>query len=164
MKRILFITSLLLSSTAGFANAADMDYAGEPVSRTAVEYGSGWYLRGDIGYSVETKSTLSYYSNARYDYDNQSLSEGASYGIGFGYNFNDYMRADITYDTNNSTDWSGTSVGTLCGGGVAPGNCYSEDTATFDRKTLMANAYVSLGDYHGFSPYVGAGIGLSDIK
>ncbi len=164
MKRILFITTMLLSSTVGFAHAADLEYPGDPVSRTVVEYGSGWYLRGDIGYAVETKSTLSYFSDARYDYDNQTLENGSSYGIGFGYNFNDYLRADLTYDTNNSTEWSGTSVGTLCGGGVAQGDCYSEDTASFDRKTLLANAYVSLGEYHGFSPYLGAGIGLSDIK
>ncbi|MGB7288462.1 MAG: outer membrane beta-barrel protein [Salaquimonas sp.] len=164
MKRIFFITSLLLSTTAGIAQAADMEYPVNPQpAYTNVEYGSGWYLRGDIGYA-KAESTLSYYSDARYDYDNQSVGDSSSWSIGFGYNFNDMLRADLTYETSDGHDWNGTSVGTICGGGAFPGDCYSEDSANFDRDSLMANAYVSLGNYHGFSPYVGAGIGVTHVQ
>ena len=164
MKRLLFITSLLLSSSAGSALAADMNYPVPSPEFTNVEYGSGWYLRGDIGYTLSTESTLSYFSDARYDYDNQSLDNAHSWSIGAGYNFNDTFRADLTFERSAGHDWRGTSVGTLCGGLGTEGDCYSEDSASFDRNTLMANAYVSLGTYHGFTPYVGAGLGLTHLE
>lgn len=165
MKRILFLTSVLLSTSAVGTLAADMDYPVNPTPQyTNVEYGSGWYLRGDIGYTMHTSTTLSYYSDARYDYDSQSVEESSSWSIGVGFNFNDYLRADLTYETSDGHQWDGVSVGTLCGGGLAPGDCYSEDEADFDRDSLMANAYVSLGTWHGFTPYVGAGIGLTHLQ
>lgn len=163
MKRLLFITAVLMSSTANTALAADLDYSPNPVQQyTNVEYGSGWYLRGDIGYTVSTDTTLSYFSDQRYDYDNQSIDNTSSWSIGAGFTFNDMFRADVTFERSAGHDWDGVSVGTLCGGGT-PGDCYSEDSAQFDRNTLMANAYVSLGTYHGFTPYVGAGLGLSHV-
>ncbi len=165
MKRLLLITSLFLSSTAGISHAADMNYPVQPKSVfTNVEYGSGWYLRGDIGYTMSTESTLSYYSDARYNYDSQSLGNSSSWSIGAGYTFNDMFRADLTFETSGGHDWKGTSVGTLCGGLGTEGDCYSEDSAQVDRNTLMANAYVSLGNYGGFSPYLGGGIGLTHLE
>ena len=44
--------ALALAGHAGMA--ADMDYPVRgTVDYTKVEYGSGWYLRGDIGYNFE---------------------------------------------------------------------------------------------------------------
>ncbi len=164
MKRILFITAILMSSTAGVSHAADMNYMERPIpSQTNVEYGSGWYLRGDIGYTISTNTDLSYVSDQRYDYDDQSIGESSSWGLGVGYTFSDMLRGDITFETSDGHEWDGTSVGTLCGGGT-PGDCFSEDSADFDRNSLMANAYVSLGNYHGFSPYVGAGLGVTHVQ
>jgi opacity protein-like surface antigen len=164
MKRLLLITTIFLSTTAGVSNAADMNFPVQPKSvYTNVEYGSGWYLRGDIGHTVSTESTLSYFSDDRYNYDGQSLGDASSWSIGAGYNFNDTFRADLTFERSAGHDWSGTSVGTICGG-LTPGECYSEDDAAFDRNSVMANAYVSLGNYGGFSPYVGGGIGLTHVE
>jgi len=165
MKRIILASSVLLASIASPAMAADMDYPirGTANHRTNVEYGSGWYLRGDVGMTFGTSSTLSYFSDARYDYDNQSLGETAAWTLGMGYTFNEFLRGDLTVEGSGSHQWSGTSVGTICGGGT-PGDCYSEDSADFDRTSLMANAYVSLGNYSGFTPYVGGGVGLSHIQ
>ena len=53
--------------------------------------------------------------------------------------------------------------------GTATGVCNYEDTGDLAVTTLMANAYLDLGNYSGFTPYVGAGIGgavvhWSDLK
>lgn len=142
--------------------AADMDY---PIRGTTdytpVEYGSGWYLRGDIGYNFIADTTLSYYSNDRYDYDKQSFSTGEmNWSLGAGYTFNEMLRADITADYSGNHSWEGTSKGSGCG--LPP--CKSRDEATMDRTTVMANAYVSLGRFGGISPYVGGGLGLSYVQ
>ena len=38
------------------------------------------------------------------------------------------------------------------------------DTSKFSALLLLANAYVDLGTWHGFTPYVGAGIGGANVK
>lgn len=156
--------ALAVALTAAPVMAADMDYPVRgTIDHTPVEYGSGWYLRGDIGYNFKADTNLSYYSDARYDYDHQSFEHGMSWGGGFGYVFNNMLRADITAEFSGNHSWEGKSVGTICGG-ATPGECYSEDEATMDRTTVLANAYVNLGHYGGFTPYVGGGLGLSHIQ
>src|SRR5690606_42011092 len=65
----------------------------------SVEIGSGWYLRGDVGYSLETSAddaftfrTFDPGPPAAYSsdgFDTVDLSEGFNFGLGFGYQFND---------------------------------------------------------------------------
>lgn len=155
-------TASLLLMTAT-AHGADLNYPLRSTVHTPVEFASGWYLRGDVGYVTHPDTNLTYFSSQRFDYDDQSIDGGFAFGGGFGYVFNDFLRADVTWDHSGNHDWSGVTVGTLCGGG-APGDCYSEDSAEFSRDTFLANAYVSLGDFRGFKPYVGAGVGLTHIQ
>lgn len=154
-------SGLILAATA--AKAADLDFPLRSTVHTPVEYGSGWYLRGDVGWVMHPEASLTYFSDARYAYDHQSTDGAFAYGAGFGFVFNNFMRADLTWDHSGDHQWSGTTQGTACGGGV-PGDCYSEDEAQFDRDTFLANAYFSLGDFRGFKPYVGAGIGVSHVS
>ena len=54
-----------LAGLAASAQAADLDeiiYAPELPMTQPVEIGSGWYLRGDLGYSVETRGAATNYS------------------------------------------------------------------------------------------------------
>ncbi|MBL8580714.1 MAG: porin family protein, partial [Rhizobiaceae bacterium] len=81
---------------AASALAADYDppiFVDEAPEMVPVEVGSGWYLRGDIGYNFDSEFA---------DYDFSSVP-GLSYsetsstifgGIGAGYHFTDYLRAD----------------------------------------------------------------------
>lgn len=128
---------------------------------TPVEYGSGWYLRGDIGWDFSTHGNLSYYTDARYDFQDQAFGEGVDYSVGFGYVFNDWLRTDLTLDYSGNMDWNGDTIATTCTGFT--GDCYQADSASYDRYSLHANAYLNLGRWHGLSPYVGAGVGLSHV-
>jgi len=157
------LAAAALALCVSAAAAADLD--AEILDQdgvTPVEYGSGWYLRGDIGWDFSVHGNLSYYSDTRYDYDSQTFGEGMTYSTGFGYIFNDYLRADLTLDYNGNMDWSGNTWGVGCGIGF-DGDCFSEDSATFERYTLQINGYLSPGRWGGLSPYVGAGIGLTHI-
>src|SRR5690606_15031726 len=56
----------------------------------------------------------------------------------------------------------GDFYGRLTCGGCGPG--YSEETATLSAWTGMFNVYHDFASvHHGFSPYVGAGIGASYV-
>lgn len=43
-------------------------------------------------------------------------------------------------------------------------NCIREDTVEYDVVYAMANAYVDLGSWHGFTPYVGGGLGVGRLS
>lgn len=137
-----------------------------------VEVGSGWYLRGDIGYAVSTSlddvryrtfdPLLSTYSDASFSSSN--LDTDFNGGVGFGYRFTDYLRADMTLDMFKG-DFDGTTGADFaCPGEAAGTGCRTEDSASLYSTNLMANGYVDLGTYAGFTPYVGAGIGVSRVK
>lgn len=137
---------------------------------------SGWYIRGDIGYSMNSTDDI--------DYINYGGCGGAclagltgvlrgelgnsfSIGGGVGYQINHHARVDATLDYNFETDFEGSTAGTCdfttVGGPAAPEPCASVDAATFASLTLLANAYVDLGTYVGITPYVGVGFGGSHV-
>lgn len=137
-----------------------------------VEIGSGWYLRGDIGYAFSTRAsgdfnyrtfdtTTGAYGAATYD--SASVTGGISYGIGFGYAFTDLLRADLTAERFNIR-FDGVRTSTApCAGQPAGTTCRSTDTATMYGTSVMANGYVDLGTFAGFTPYVGAGAGVTHV-
>lgn len=118
---------------------------------------TGWYLRGDIGYAWNEFRGADYYTFGPPVGSNHlsgDLKGSLTYGGGVGYKVNHYMRTDVTLDWMD-TDFEGSTVGSC---GVAL-NCVSTDIATVSALALMVNAYVDLGTYGRFTPYVGVGIG-----
>ena len=128
----------LLSAAAAPAMAADIDsivYAPEIDRRKPVEIGNGWYLRGDLGYAVETEGEVNTVINGDLETDWQG-------GLGVGYQFTDWFRVDGTAE-------------------YAPGHVEGDVDGDFDAIGLLANAYVDLGTIAGFTPYIGAGVGTT---
>ncbi|KRB21109.1 MULTISPECIES: outer membrane protein [Mesorhizobium] len=168
------LTSRIVLTLAGFgllpltpALAADYDppiYVDQAPDYVPVEVGSGWYLRGDVSYLAQKS-----FENGDFTFpsainnENFSESEDAYFAsVGFGYHFNDYLRADVNF-------------------GYLPGNKASfgyDDTTTAPAGTSIAgsgnlknyafsgilNGYVDLGTYVGITPYVGAGVGVVRSK
>ncbi len=168
-------TSLIGVAAAVFlassAYSADL-YQPEPqpidAPEVTVQEASGWYLRGDVGYSFNKLKGANYFqgSNALLnDFDDASLKDSFSLGAGVGYQVNNYLRTDLTFDYMFKSDFHGRTFG-VCGDGDAQpfADCSSSDETSLRAYTLMANAYVDLGTYGYFTPYVGAGIGGAYVK
>ena len=140
------ITKLALAASAltmisvSVAAAADPIIMAEPVPEPPVSAG-GWYLRGDISYDFETKGTIFVStSSSSTSFVDMDFDEAWNVGVGLGYVFNDWFRADITGDIRTPAYWETQET----------------DVAI---STIMVNGYASLGKFYGISPYVGAGIG-----
>lgn len=139
-----------------------------------VEIGSGWYIRGDIGYAALSSGSVTSYrtfSGGVYGtdtFDTSSIRTDFSYGAGFGYTFNRWFRADATLERFTGRFNGTTSDANPCTGVVtAPNNdttCASTDSASYVAYSAMANAYVDLGTYIGITPYLGAGIGVAWVN
>ena len=156
---------------------------------TLFEAGSNWYLRGDLGVSFDEAPTISlssisvpppglvatpYTTPAGTNWSTTNFTGG----LGAGYRFNDYLRFDATWDYR--TGAGGTRQMTLIcpyapttgvhsqTTGLPAGNLYNTSDICNGRTNIkqynnafLANAYVDLGTYSGFTPYAGGGLGLN---
>ncbi|MER9180668.1 outer membrane protein [Mesorhizobium sp. M0482] len=128
-------------------------YVDQAPDYVPVEVGSGWYLRGDVSYLVQKSFKDEHFAFTPASFDEKEDPIFAS--IGFGYHFNDYLRADL-------------NVGYLPGNKIDVG--YNDGT-TVASATLknyafsgILNGYVDLGTYVGITPYLGAGVGIVQSK
>ena len=163
-KSLLGAAALVL--LAGAAHSADV-YQPEPLPslmdapEVTVQEASGWYLRGDVGYGFNKSRGVEYFQGDNdnlVDFTSASLKDGFLLGGGVGYQINNYLRTDVTFDYMKS-DFSGSTSG-YC----IVGPCTSRDQASLNAYSLMANVYVDLGTYGSVTPYVGGGIGGTYVK
>ena len=133
------------------------------VAPAPIEVGSGWYLRGDVGYAFSDSPEVVYDAfattsiNPDVYFENEHLDDFFMVGAGAGFKFNDYFRVDGTIDYKFLSEFKGNTGASGCGHhGVG---CTSTEQADVSILTFMANAYIDLGNYYGFTPYVGGGVG-----
>ena len=81
------------------------------------------------------------------------------FGLGVGYKFNDWFRADFTGEYRGKANFHGSDNVTFTGGRGVDNYSGSKSEWVF-----MANAYVDLGTWWCLTPYVGAGIGGANVK
>lgn len=118
---------------------------------------SDWYLRGDIAYVIGSEPDVIYNEKAaplKFGY--AELDDTARIGVGIGRRIGDVLRADLTADFSFRTGFSGGTVAPC-----SPATCVTQERADMWSTAVMANAYLDLGYYAGFSPYIGAGLGVS---
>jgi len=176
-KRTTLIPAIaVLAALAAPAHAADLDeiiYAPMLPETKPVEIGSGWYLRGDIGYTAGESGAATSFSDfidgtpdtyVTTGYDSSDLKTDWSGSIGIGYAFTDYLRADATIDFGSGRFSGTSSSANPCVGAAAGTTCASSDEAGYKSYGLMANAYFDLGTFAGFTPYVGGGVGATQVR
>lgn len=176
--RRLFLSTALLATVALPAVAADYDppiYIDNAPEYVPVEIGSGWYLRGDIGY-VANKP----YERFETPDGFESSEVPISASIGMGYHFNEYFRGELNFGllptSKFASSYDSTCEGTqtititdLNGNEAAfsdrrTRDCEGSDNGNNTAYNLMANAFIDLGTYVGFTPYIGGGIGVAYNK
>lgn len=145
------------------------DYIAEPPVVEYVEpapvYG-GWYLRGHIGMSNQRLGRLHNEVNAAGDFEwleRGSFDSAPIFGGGVGFKVNDYLRLDGIVEYRGKASFS--ALDRYPGGTDADGDVWTAGTNDYSAKKsellLMANAYADLGTFHGITPYIGAGLGVS---
>ena len=159
----LFLAAGAASLLSSAAIAADMAIAPPPMYAPppAQDFG-GWYLRGDIGFSNQSISKRDYYSYpSLLSLQQQSSFDTAGiFGIGVGYQFNNWFRADVTGQYRGKANFHGldltsyTDTGTVQRGS----DTYSASKSEF---VVLANLYADLGTWWCVTPFIGAGIGMS---
>ncbi|MBB4063175.1 outer membrane protein [Gellertiella hungarica] len=166
MKHFLLGAFALLAAN-GAAMAADLYQPAEPVPvappPVVVSEASGWYLRGDAGYSFNRSRGAWYFqgsNDTETDFTTAGLRNSFTLGGGVGYQVNSYLRTDLTLDYMFKGDFTGSTRG-ACGVANA---CTSTDIASMNALSLLANAYVDLGTYGSITPYVGGGLGGTYVK
>jgi opacity protein-like surface antigen len=150
-----------LAAVASFAiinsaHAADMP---APVLAPAVDF-SGWYLRGDIGFSNQNVRSLFNVNYANF-ISVQNIDKGFDaaplFGLGIGYTVNNWLRFDFTGEYRGAANFHGLDVGALPAGGFAD----DRYTGSKSEWTFLFNGYVDLGTWWNITPFVGAGVGFS---
>jgi opacity protein-like surface antigen len=96
---------------------------------------------------------------SRQSFGYADLSDAARIDVGVGRRFGDWFRTDLTLEYAAESDLRGGTVGP-CG----PATCATVERADMQMFSLMVNGYADLGFYNGFSPYIGAGAGLSYLN
>ncbi|MDE1994962.1 MAG: porin family protein [Rhizobiaceae bacterium] len=169
MKTLIGAVAALLVGTSAFS--ADL-YTPEPVQQApevAVSQSNGWYLRGDVGYAFTDLRGANYFQGSNsnmHDFDSAKLDDNFTLGGGVGYQVNNYLRTDVTLDYLFKSDFNGSTKGNCggCGPDFSSVAATSHDKTSLTAYSLLANAYVDIGTYGIFTPYVGAGLGGTYVK
>jgi len=149
------LAALAAFTTSPVARAADM-----PLPPPVIEEFSGWYLRGDIGFSNQQVRTLFNQQDlafASIQHVDKGFDAAPLFGLGVGYYFNNWLRFDVTGEYRGNANFHGLDIGALPGGGFA----VDRYTASKSEWTFLLNGYVDLGTWYRITPFVGAGVGFS---
>jgi len=161
-KNLLIASAIAVMAFTNSAQAAEILPDPPIVELPPVEHFGGWYLRGDIGYASLSVESIDYFQGPTQtgSFVVREFDDTWMFGIGVGYQVNDYFRVDWTANYYANTDFTGSSaLNVPCADLTAGAVCSYSDNAAFQATVLMANAYFDLGNWSGFTPYVGAGIG-----
>jgi opacity protein-like surface antigen len=166
-----------IGSGAIEGHAADMPLFGgnDPTPQTKVEFGTGWYIRGDGAWSFDKGPAL--LSDLSYGAD--EIRNNWSADLGAGYKFNNWFRSDLTLGVwgpqrvsstsqvncyqsinNVTSQTTGDSIGVY----AVPNTCNQNQQADLKKYAMLLNGYVDLGTWYGVTPFLGAGIGAALIE
>lgn len=149
--------------TTPAALAADMPLMPPPAPPPVECCMSGWYLRGDIGVSSEFAGSfhedglnppLTSVQNT-----GSGFETGGIFRLGLGYQFTPWLRADITGEFRTPATWSSMDI-------ANSGGTFIPEHITLHKSEVvaLANVYADLGTWWCVTPFVGAGVGVADVK
>lgn len=145
----------LMAAQATAAVAADMPETMPPpaphwVPPQAFDLGTGWYLRGDLGYAWGLLAG----ADAAPGYPSPSdstLGDAMTGGIGVGIKTK-WLRTDVTFDYLAPLDYTGAIFGP------------ADVTAKISAISALFNGYLDLGTWYHVTPYIGAGAGAAYMR
>jgi opacity protein-like surface antigen len=142
------------------ASAADLPVYEAPAPITVF---SGGYFRGDIGMTNQQvhKIDNNDYDDNDFDVHHKDFDAGMLFGLGFGYEVNNWLRVDFTGEYRGKTEFHGYD--TYAAGATFPSGS-NEYHANKSEWLFLANAYADIGTWYGVTPFVGVGAGVVHIE
>ena len=166
--KALLLASALAIGIADTAAAADLLLPPPPpLEPMAPPVFGGWYLRGDVGVGITQLGKISSTFDAGFvapdvRFDSATLGDSAFVGLGVGYQFNNWLRADITGEYRTGAHFSAIESYAPPTCPVVGGRCYDNYSGQVSSAVVLANGYVDLGTWYGITPFVGAGVGVAN--
>lgn len=141
----------------GTALAADLPVEEIFVEEEVVYEAPDYYARIDCSYAFMVKPDM-YVGNPETHFVQKNggritNGDGWACGVGVGKQFTQYVRADVTLEYRGPFEVEGIRDPSV-------GGSQGQKTDIESLVTLV-NAYVDLGTYGRFTPYVGAGVGFA---
>jgi len=169
MLSVRLLISAAMAAMAGTAAfAADMpqplppppqpQFAYQPPLMIMQQPEGAWYLRGDIGVGMTSQVDFVFEQNPLNNSDfairHASMADTVFFDVGVGYEFNNWLRFDVT--TEYRTKSAINAFGTYTFNGGTFGDKYN---AFLKSDIFLANAYIDLGTWNCLTPFIGFGIG-----
>jgi opacity protein-like surface antigen len=147
------------------AMAADFPPA-LPQPLVQVTSDSGWYLRGDVGVTVQKFAAFDHFQTnpnfvwpASWQIVQKETDDSTFIGFGAGYQFNSWLRVDVTGEHRTAAKFKAIGSFTeFCPGGAT---CFDQFDGSHAAEVFLLNAYVDLGTWWCLTPFIGAGVGGS---
>lgn len=156
---ISLVAAVLAPLGIGAAQAADYSQPLPPPQPVYIqqpppqEFGGGWYLRGQVGVGLNSKADLQYTTETNATLQHNSNADAFFIGGGVGYEWNNWLRFDVTADYRAKSRVY--AFVTYPPGGI------DEYQGNLKSWIFLANAYVDLGTWDCFTPFVGIGVGTA---
>lgn len=173
--KALTLAGVLAAGVIHTAQAADLlppPPAIEAPLRGTMSETSGFYLRGDVGVGIAGATNLKQSFDAGFTVpglrvDADKRGDQAFAGVGVGYKFNNWFRADLTGEYRSAASWN--AIASWSNGAATPaacvsGRCYDHYTGHIANSVFLANAYADLGTWSGLTPFVGVGLGTAQHR
>ena len=158
----------ILACVASGAMAADIlppaPSLDSPALRGRFDMDRGAYVRADasLGLMRLRGAESSFTADVPgFRYDSAQLGHASAFGLGAGYQFSEFLRADLTAEYRAAASYKASaSYGDLsCVGG----RCSDGYAGAFRSTVLMANGYAEVGSWFDVTPFVGLGLGVARI-
>ncbi len=150
--------ALFLGASFSAANAGGLygSYAGSTkdlyVPQPTMESTPRFYLRVDGAYGEYDKPIM--VENGIYDLFDEKIESGWGFGGGVGYYFTQNFRGDVTVERRFETEARGSLLDTASG--IAGVRSFG-----LESTMVMFNLYYDFDNRSSFTPYIGAGLGVT---
>jgi opacity protein-like surface antigen len=165
MIRVRILISAAAATVVGTsAFAADMPQPLPPQPQIAyqpivvVQPEGAWYLRGDVGIGITNTYDITWLPSAPdagipFAFDQHSMADTVFFDVGAGYEWNSWLRFDVTAGYRDRTQVNARGVYDT---GTGQGDAYQGYLRSW---IFLVNAYVDLGTWDCLTPFLGVGVG-----
>jgi opacity protein-like surface antigen len=127
------------------------------------EFASNWYLRGFVGIGINNGFDIEYLPAPAnvgngFVFDQHSMADSMFLGGGVGYEWNNWLRFDVTAEYRARTQFNARGVFNPITG---EGDAYQGYLKSW---VFLGNAFVDLGTWNCFTPFVGFGVGAANVQ